>query len=79
MLPIFIVENGVADKSDRYRAPFVVAHLQQVKRAIDNGANVIGYLHWSFMSGLKGIDPRPNSVYLILITLKTKVSRTLTA
>jgi beta-glucosidase/6-phospho-beta-glucosidase/beta-galactosidase len=45
--PIFVTENGIADKRDRYRAPFVVAHIQQIKRAINNGANVIGYLHWS--------------------------------
>jgi beta-glucosidase/6-phospho-beta-glucosidase/beta-galactosidase len=45
--PIFVTENGIADKDDKYRAPYIVAHIQQVKRAIDNGANVIGYLHWS--------------------------------
>ena len=47
--PIFVTENGIADKDDRYRAPFIVAHIQQIKRAIDDGANVIGYLHWSLM------------------------------
>jgi beta-glucosidase len=47
--PIFVTENGIADKHDRYRGPFVVAHIQQIKRAIDKGANVIGYLHWSLM------------------------------
>jgi beta-glucosidase/6-phospho-beta-glucosidase/beta-galactosidase len=47
--PVFITENGVADKSDRYRAPFIVAHLKEVKQAISDGADVIGYLHWSFM------------------------------
>jgi beta-glucosidase len=56
MLPIFILENGVADKSDRYRAPFIVAHLQQVKRAIDNGARVIGYLHWSFIDNYEWLE-----------------------
>jgi beta-glucosidase/6-phospho-beta-glucosidase/beta-galactosidase len=47
--PVFITENGVADKSDEYRAPFIVAHLQQIKRAIDEGADAVGYLHWSLM------------------------------
>ena len=45
--PIFVTENGIADKDDKYRAPYIVAHIQQIKRAIDEGANVIGYLHWS--------------------------------
>ena len=47
--PIFVTENGIADKDDKYRAQFIVAHIQQIKRAIDNGANVIGYSHWSLM------------------------------
>jgi beta-glucosidase len=47
--PILVTENGIADKHDRYRAPFVVAHIQQIKKAIDNGSNVIGYLHWSLV------------------------------
>jgi beta-glucosidase len=47
--PILITENGIADKSDKYRAQFIVAHLRQVRRAINDGANIIGYLYWSFM------------------------------
>ena len=47
--PVFITENGVADKSDKYRAPFILAHLQQIKRAIHEGADAVGYLHWSLM------------------------------
>src|SRR5918911_1359380 len=41
--PIFVTENGIADKHDRHRGPYIVAHIEQMKRAIDNGANVIGY------------------------------------
>jgi beta-glucosidase len=47
--PILITENGIADRSDKYRAQFIVSHLRQVTRAINHGANIIGYLHWSFM------------------------------
>ena len=54
--PVFITENGIADKSDIYRAPFIVAHLQEVKHAIDDGADVIGYLHWSFMDNYEWLD-----------------------
>jgi beta-glucosidase/6-phospho-beta-glucosidase/beta-galactosidase len=56
MIPVFILENGVADKSDRYRAPFIVAHPQQVERAISSGANIIGYLHWSFMDNYEWLE-----------------------
>jgi beta-glucosidase/6-phospho-beta-glucosidase/beta-galactosidase len=54
--PVLITENGIADKSDKYRAPFIVAHLQEVKHAIDDGADVIGYLHWSFMDNYEWLD-----------------------
>jgi beta-glucosidase len=47
--PVLVTENGIADKDDKYRAPYIVAHIQQLKRAIDDGANIIGYLHWSLM------------------------------
>jgi beta-glucosidase/6-phospho-beta-glucosidase/beta-galactosidase len=55
-IAVFITENGVADKSDRYRGPFIVAHVEQIKRAIDNGADVIGYLHWSFIDNYEWLD-----------------------
>ena len=71
-LHILITENGVADKNDRYRAPFIVSHLKQVKRAIDDGANVIGYLHWSFMDNYEWLDNyRPEAKFgLFSIDLK---------
>jgi beta-glucosidase len=56
-IPILITENGIADRYDRYRAPFIVAHIKQVKRAIDNGdVNVIGYLHWSFLDNYEWLE-----------------------
>jgi beta-glucosidase/6-phospho-beta-glucosidase/beta-galactosidase len=33
-----------------------VAHLHEVKQAISNGADVIGYLHWSFMDNYEWLD-----------------------
>lgn len=54
--PVLITENGIADKCDRYRAQYIIAHLQQVKRAIDDGANVIGYLHWSFIDNYEWLE-----------------------
>jgi beta-glucosidase len=47
--PIFVTENGIADKDDKYRAPYIIAHIHQMKKAINAGANIIGYLHWSLV------------------------------
>jgi beta-glucosidase/6-phospho-beta-glucosidase/beta-galactosidase len=33
-----------------------VAHINEVKHAIDDGADVIGYLHWSFMDNYEWLD-----------------------
>jgi beta-glucosidase len=55
-MPIFITENGIADKHDGHRAPFIVSHLQQVRRAIDDGARIMGYLYWSFMDNYEWLD-----------------------
>lgn len=46
-VPIFVTENGVADKDDKLRTKFIISHLQQLKRGIDDGAWIMGYLHWS--------------------------------
>jgi beta-glucosidase len=45
--PIYITENGVADAHDQHRPAFLVNHLRQVWRAIQDGVPVKGYYHWS--------------------------------
>jgi beta-glucosidase len=47
--PIFITENGIADKSDTLRSQFIIDHVKQIKRCLDEKLDVIGYLHWSLM------------------------------
>jgi beta-glucosidase len=54
--PVFVTENGTADKSDRHRAPFIVAHLKQVRQTISEGADIIGYLHWSLMDNYEWLE-----------------------
>jgi beta-galactosidase len=46
-LPIYVTENGIADEADYQRPYYLVAHLHQVNKAINTGAKVKGYLHWS--------------------------------
>ena len=51
--PIFITENGVADKNDVYRSKFILDHLKEIHRAIQNGVNIKGYLHWSLLDNFE--------------------------
>jgi beta-glucosidase len=46
-LPVMITENGVADREDELRPRFLVDHLAAVHRAIAEGVDVRGYLHWT--------------------------------
>lgn len=54
--PVLITENGIADNDDKFRAQYIISHLQQVKRAIDDGANVLGYIYWSLMDNFEWAD-----------------------
>lgn len=47
--PIMITENGIADGSDKHRAQYIVSHIEEMMSAIKDGANVIGYMHWSLV------------------------------
>lgn len=47
--PIYITENGIADMTDGKRAKFIIDHLTNVLRAINDGVPVRGYFYWSLM------------------------------
>ena len=51
--PIFILENGLADKEDKYRAEFIKSHLSYVHKAIEEGVDVRGYFYWSLLDNFE--------------------------
>lgn len=51
--PIYITENGIADRADRLRSRFIVDHLVEVHRAIAAGADVRGYFHWTLVDNFE--------------------------
>ena len=48
-MPVLITENGLPERADRNRAPFIVAEVREIQQAMKDGATVLGYLHWSLM------------------------------
>jgi beta-glucosidase len=54
--PVLITENGCADAEDAMRREDLVATLVHVHRAISEGADVRGYLHWSLMDNFEWSD-----------------------
>ena len=60
-LPLVVTEAGIATNTGARRAENVVRTLEQVQRAIDEGADVRGYYHWSLMDNFEwaeGYGPR---------------------
>jgi beta-glucosidase len=55
-LPVLVTEHGFADALDRFRPRALVQSLQHLGRAIDRGANVIGYYHWSLLDNFEWSD-----------------------
>jgi beta-glucosidase len=51
--PVYITENGIGTDEDEQRQRYVVRHLQQTHRAMSEGLDVRGYLHWSFQDNFE--------------------------
>jgi beta-glucosidase len=60
-LPMTVTESGLATENGVRRAEHVVRSLEQIHRALDEGADVRGYYHWSLMDNFEwaeGFVPR---------------------
>lgn len=54
--PIYVTENGLPDDDDDQRPSFIVRHLIQVHRAIQDGVDVRGYFHWTLVDNFEWAD-----------------------
>jgi beta-glucosidase len=60
-LPVIIAENGICTHDDAQRWEFIQDHLKNVRLAMDQGVDVVGYLYWSLMDNFEwaeGFTPR---------------------
>ncbi len=51
--PILITENGVCTSDDQERVEFIESALTGLHQCIEEGINVIGYLHWSLLDNFE--------------------------
>ncbi len=59
--PIYITENGLADKGDQHRSWYIKEILKNTHRAIAEGVAIKGYFHWSLIDNFEwayGFHPR---------------------
>jgi beta-glucosidase len=69
-VPMYIMENGVPDRTDRIRPWVLVQSVKRVQELVQRGMDVRGYFHWSLVDnfewsegwtlrfGLYELDPR---------------------
>ena len=60
-VPLLIAENGICTGDDALRWEYIRAHLEVIRRAMESGAPVTGYLYWSLLDNFewdKGFSPR---------------------
>ena len=51
--PIYVTENGVADKEDKIREVFIKRYLYSLNKAIKDGIDIRGYFYWTFMDNFE--------------------------
>lgn len=51
--PIFVTENGVADEDDRFRRWWLEETIVAMEKAISEGVDLRGYLHWSLLDNFE--------------------------
>ena len=70
-LPVYILENGLADARDDRRADFIREHLRYVHQAIREGVDVRGYCHWSLLDNFEWADGFEPKFGLYSVNFKT--------
>lgn len=84
-LPVMVTENGMANDDtvssdggihDKKRIDFMKEYLSGVKRAVNDGINVLGYQHWSLMDNFEwtnGYAPRFGIIHIDYKTQKRTI------
>lgn len=54
-VPVIVTENGIATEDDSRRVEYIHRALAGLKRCIDDGIDVRGYVHWSLLDNFEWI------------------------
>ncbi|MBN1214280.1 MAG: glycoside hydrolase family 1 protein [Candidatus Lokiarchaeota archaeon] len=76
--PLIITENGIATENDEWRQYYIISHLLEVYRAIQNKINVKGYIYWSLLDNFEwtyGFNPRFGLIHVDYNTFKRTLKK----
>jgi beta-glucosidase len=69
--PVYVTENGMATLDDTARTEHLYAHLEKVRGAIDEGADVRGYFYWSMMDNFEWAEGYSRHFGLVAVDRQT--------
>lgn len=75
-VPLIVTENGIATTDDSRRVEYVQSALTGLKRAIDDGVDVRGYVAWSLLDNfewMSGFEPKFGIVAVDLATQRRTI------
>jgi len=71
-LPIMVTENGISTYDDNVRIEYIKEHLRYILKAIEKGAPLKGYLHWSLLDNFEWAEGYKQKFGLAGVDLKTQ-------
>jgi beta-glucosidase len=75
-VPIIVTENGIATTDDSRRVEYLLRALTGLKRAIDDGVDVRGYVVWSLLDNfewMSGFEPKFGLVAVDLVNQRRTI------
>ncbi len=69
--PLFLTENGIGTSDDTVKQRYLITHLQQVHRAIEEGADIRGYLVWSLTDNFEWAEGFSSHFGLVEVDYET--------
>ena len=81
LLPLYVLENGLSSMDwvgfdgqvhDAMRIDFLTRYLGELKRAIDAGADVRGWFHWSWLDNFEWAEGYKERFGLVHVDFQTQ-------
>ena len=70
-ISILVTENGIATSDDRRRIDYTTGALQGLARALADGVDVRGYLHWTFIDNFEWVHAYAMTFGLVAVDRTT--------
>ena len=70
-VPVLVTENGIATADDAERIEYAAEALRGVRRCLDDGVDVRGYLHWSLLDNYEWMHGYAKTFGLIAVDRET--------